>query len=733
MKSRNRAVFKSYAATVALCVSGGAMAQNAIADDAAGVGLNEIVVTANKRAENLQKVPVSVSAFDATKLAAANIRDGSDLGKVTPGLVITHGDRNLTPYLRGVGSDVNPVGFESSVAVYVDGVYFPRLSPGFLNLTDVERVEVLKGPQGTLFGRNASAGLINIITAEPKLDAATGKASLGYGNYETMTMNGYLSVPLGDTVAASITGSFSNQGDGYGTNFGTGHKVSYLNDATLRGKLLFQPSDATKIVVSGYYLKSKGEGQGNTYPGTTQGYNTPPFAGFGPIGFYDHRSDRDSVVKSEGYGGSLKIEQDLEFATLSSITSYQRIREYGTSENDYLDRDEFNGITDSYVKTVTQELQLASPSGGVFQWTAGLYYYKSKASYEPFSFRGALFGEGIDIYGEQTSKSYAAYAQGTLKITDQLSFTAGGRFTHDKIDANGQIDVIFGGVVIPGLAAPYGSDSTKGDRFTFRAALDYQITDQAMVYASFNRGYKAGTFSILPFSPGAARPEVLDAYEVGFKTEFLDRRVRLNGAAFYYDITDPQIQIIQSGAALVSNAKSARVKGAELQLEIAPTRGLSLTLAGTYLDPKYKSFTNAAAFFPNPNTDPTLGPVGGTLPGSVVDASGTRMIHAPKIQFSAGANYTVELGERTLDLSVDYSHTGNFYWHPDHVLKQKSYGLLGARARLGITDNVGVSVWGRNLTDEKYVAFVIEQAGAAGYPYIAGSPRTYGGTVDFKF
>ena len=718
---------------LAFCLTVPAHAQDTAADDAASGGLNEIVVTAQKRAENLQKVPVSVSAFDAAKLAAANIRDGSDLGKLTPGLVITHGDRNLTPYLRGVGSDVNPVGFESSVAVYVDGVYFPRLSPGFLNLTDVERVEVLKGPQGTLFGRNASAGLINIITAEPQLGQATGKASIGYGNYDTVTMNAYVSAPFGDTVAASLTGSFSNQGDGYGTNFGTGHKSGYLNDTTLRGKLLFQPSDATKIVLSGYYLKSKGDAQGNTYPGTTQGYNTPPFAGFGPTGFYDKRGNRDHAVKSEGYGGSLKIEQDLDFATLSSITSYQHIREYGTSENDYLDRDEFNGITDSYVKTWTQELQLASPSGGAFQWTAGLYYFQSKASYEPFAFRGALFGEGIDIYGEQTSKSYAAYGQGTLKITDQLSFTAGGRYTHDKIDANGQIDVIFGGVMLPGAAAPFSTDSTKGDRFTFRAALDYQITDAAMVYASFNRGYKAGTFSILPFSPGAARPEVLDAYEVGFKTEFLDRRVRLNGAAFYYDISDPQIQIIQSGAALVSNAESARVKGAELQLEVAPTRGLSFNLSGTYLDPRYKSFTNAAAFFPNPNTDPTLGPVGGTLPGSVVDASGTRMIHAPKFQFSAGANYTVELGERTLDLSVDYSHTGNFYWHADHVLKQKAYGLLGARARLGLTDNVGVSIWGRNLTDEKYVAFVIEQAGAAGYPYIAGSPRTYGATIDFKF
>ena len=716
--------------------AGGLLASSASAQTASAPSqdtgqLQEIVVTAQKRAENLQKVPVAVSAFNAMALAKANIRDAADLGKLTPGLVITHGDRNLTPYLRGVGSDVNPIGFESSVAVYIDGVYYPRLSPGFLNLSDVSRVEVLKGPQGTLFGRNASAGLINIITEDPKLGVATGKFSVGYSNYATDNIDSYVSLPLGSKAALSFTESYAHQGDGYGKNVVTGDKANFQNDLTLRSKLLVQPSDRTKIIVSGFFLKSLTDGLGNTYPGTTQGYTTPPFQALGPLGFYDKRGNRDEIIRSKSDGGSVRIQQDLDFATISSISSYQYVREYGTSDNDYTNRDEFNGKVDSTVKTVSQELQLASPSTGAFKWTAGLYFFQSKAAYKPFSFGGILFGEGTNIYGEQNSRSYAAYAQGSLKLTDKLNLTLGGRYTHDDISANGRIDGIVGGTVVPFV--PQASASTKDDRFTFRAALDYQITRDAMVYASFNRGYKAGTFAILPFSPDAARPEVLDAYEVGFKTEFLNHRVRLNGSAFYYDIKNPQIQIIQAGSAFVSNAKSAHVKGAELQLEVAPVTGLTVDLSGTYLDPRYKSFTNAAAFFPNLNTNPALGYIGGTLPATTIDASGERMIHAPKVQFAASVNYSTETPAGAVDLSADYAYTGNFYWQPDHVLKQKAYGLLGARARLALTHDVGISIYGKNLTNRKYVAAVIEQAGAAGYPYIPGAPRTYGGTIDFKF
>jgi iron complex outermembrane receptor protein len=710
--------------------------------------LGDIIVTAQKRAENMQKIPVAVVSFDAEALTAANIRTAEELGRLTPGLTMTRGDRTLTPYLRGVGSDVNTIGFESSVAVYVDGVYFSRLASGILGLSDVERVEVLKGPQGTLFGRNASAGLINVITAEPSLDQAAGKFTLGYGNYERVEVNGRVSVPLSDKVAVSMAGSYSHQGKGIGTNVVTGGKNIFDQGITLRGKLLFEPSDTTKIVLTGYYMNSLFSDKGNTYPGTTQGFGTAPYAGFGPIGFYDHREDLDSRQRAKVYGGSLKIVQDLGFATLTSITAGQHLVETNVSDVDYLPRFEFVYTNTAPQDTFSQEVQLASPSGGKFQWTTGLFYYYNKGKYEPILFRGPLVGvlfgfpglEAADIYGQQTAKSYAAYAQGSYKLTDQLTATLGGRFTHDKVVAGGRVDVYLppNGTLFPGA---FSSDTTTGDRFTFRAALDYQITPDALVYASFNRGYKAGTYGVLPFNPTPAKPEVLDAYEVGFKTEFFDRHVRLNGAAFWYDIKSPQILIIDTGQAVVANAVSARVKGAEVDLEIAATRELTLRLAGSYVDGKYGSFTNAPSYSPNPNLDPLLGPVGGLIPTPATpttavgqtDASGTRMVRSPKVQFTASANYAVETGAGKLALNVNYAYTGSFFWHPDHAIKQKSFGLLGARAGLTLDNNIEFSIWGRNLTKEKYATFVIEVNGSGGYPYTPGSPRTYGATIGYSF
>jgi iron complex outermembrane receptor protein len=703
------------------------------AESAAGTGqLEEVVVTAQKRAENNQKVPVAVTAFDASALEAANINTAEDLAQLTPGLVMSRGERTLTPYLRGVGSDVNTVGFESSVAVYVDGVYFTRLSPGFLGLSDVERVEVLKGPQGTLFGRNASAGLINVITVDPSLNETTGELTLGYGNYERSTAEGRVSAPLGDKVAASLAFSYGHQGEGYGVNKVTGNKDFFESGYTLRGKLLFQPSDATRILLTGYYMDSDFGDKGNTYPGTTQGYETPPFAGFPPLGnFYDHRADKDGRSESQAYGGSLKIEQDVGFATLSSITAYQHVLENQSFDADYLDRPEFVVEASVPQYTITQELQLASPSGDSFQWTTGLFYFQNHGEYPPIAFHGLAFPvDEVRLYGEQTAKSYAAYAQGTFKLTDQLSATLGARYTYDDIAAKGHTVLNIGGNLVD-LGGP-PDDSTTGSRNTFRAALDYQITPDAMVYASFNSGYKAGTYSILPYSPEPAKPELLDAYEVGVKTEFFDRKVRLNGAVFYYDIKDPQILIIAGNAATVANAESADVKGAELDLEMAVTPELTLRLAGSYVDAKYTKFTNAPALYPNPNTDPAF-PIGGTLPPTSIDASDTQMIRAPKVQYTASAHYAVETGVGTLSLNADYAYMGDFFWHPDHVLEQDAYGLLGARAALSLSNNIDISIWGRNLTDEKYVNFVIEQAGPAGYPYTAGPPRTYGATIGYRF
>jgi iron complex outermembrane receptor protein len=642
--------------------------------------------------------------------------------------LITKGERIVQPYLRGVGSSVNTVGFESSVAIYVDGVYFPRLPSAFLSLANVERVEVLKGPQGTLFGRNASGGLIQILTSDPSLSKIVANGSLSFGNYDILSGDLYASAPLGDKVAASITINGVHQGDGFGTNITTGHKTAYDNNLSLRSKLLFQASDTTKILISGYYIKSQTGLQGSAFPGTTQGFSTAPFAAYAPLpGFFDQRGDVDELAKSKGWGGSVKIEQDFDFAKLTSITSYQKINEFTDTDADYGPRDDVHAFLYGYTNTISQELQLAS-SPGPFQWTTGLYFFRSQAKYDPVLFRGAVYSNpAVDIFGDQTSRSYAGYAQGTLKITDQINMTLGGRYTHDKVSADGTTDIIFPGGT-PITVAPSNPQTDKSNHFSFKAALDYSPVPGVMTYASFSRGYKAGTFAILPFNPAVTKAETLDAYEIGLKSELFDRHVRFNAAAFYYDIGNPQVQLLRSGSILLSNAQSARIKGIDVDIEAAPAHGLTMRLAATYLDAKYKRYTDAPSSPQNPTS-----PFGAVATPVLVDASGNQMVHAPKLTVSASVNYRVDTSFGELSFDGSYVYNSGFFWEPDNLLRQKRFGLIDGKVRLGLTENIGLSVWGKNLANKHYYAWAASQSGPPGYPYIGAPPITYGVTADFKF
>src|SRR6202171_2078548 len=260
--------------------------------------IEEIVVTAQKREQNLQKIPVSVTAVSGESLEARGITDVSSFARATSGLQLGQGTAGVVvPFLRGVGTSATNLGAESSVAVYADGVYFSRLPAGFFSLNDVERVEVLKGPQGTLFGRNSSAGVIQIITKDPS-QTPTVNGSVNYGDYNTVQSSFYAGTGINDKAAVDVAVSYRNQGDGYGRDVTTGNRANYNDDLTVRSKLVIDSGDATRITVGGYFAHSKVGLQGNTYPGTIQGYSSDPFAALPSIGFYDQRNDSDSFARS---------------------------------------------------------------------------------------------------------------------------------------------------------------------------------------------------------------------------------------------------------------------------------------------------------------------------------------------------------------------------------------------------------------------------------------------------
>lgn len=720
------------------------------------VGLEEIVVTAQKRGENLQKVPVAVTAFSSESLRESGVTNITQIANLTPSLSLPQGSGGVvTPFLRGVGSTANAVGNESSVAVYVDGVYYTRLPLGFFSLANVQRVEVLKGPQGTLFGRNSSGGVIQIITSDPS-QATKVSGQLGYGAYDTLEGNFYATTGLTDTLAADISIAGRRQGQGYGYNFARQEHTNGYDNFIARSKLLWEPTDATTVLLSGFYGYARGPMQGSTYPGTTQGFVIPPFGRQPTFGFQDQNMDQDTFNRSESWGGTLKIEHELSFAQFTSISALVVEKEHVIVDGDYGARPDYRADLFSTVNQKTQELQLASLAGSELTWILGLYYYDTKSSYHPLRFQGpAFFGPNgglsflgvtdalddgtvnvFDLAASQTARSYAGYAQASYEILPRLKLTGGFRYTIDKLKGRGSQGVsLFNGAA----TIPFGSaaDNSKDERATFKVALDYQITPTSLVYGSFSRGYKSGAYNLLPFTPPPQKAEILDAYEVGMKNEFFDRKVRLNLAVFQYNIKNPQVQLLNNGSITLSNAQKARVRGFEVEGQLAPVRNLLINFGATVLDSKYRqygSIINGVCVGCAPTGAVQLtSPFGAASPLGSIVAGGNQTPFAAKFTASIGGQYTVETGIGDWTLSGNLSHNSGYFFEPDNFLRQGAFDLVDARLSYKPNEVMTFSVWGRNLLDEQYAQFAGTQQGPAGYPFIAAPPRTYGVTAGFSF
>ena len=340
--------------------------------------IEDIIVTTQRREESLQKVPVAVSAITADGLNARGLRDVEELSRAIPGLTIGQSSGAITPFLRGVGNSVVTFGNESSTAVYVDGVYYSRLPPGFFAMSNIQRVEVLKGPQGTLFGRNASGGVLQLVTKDPSHDTSV-MGSASYGRFDLFEGNVYATMGISDTIAADISLSGRRQGKGYGRNLTTGHRANYMDDFTARTKWLFEASDATRITLSGFYSYSKVSAQGSTFPGTQRTYLSNPRTVAQPtLDYYDANDDANANFESNGFGAALKLEQELSFAKFTSISAFTHIRFKGLSDSDYGPRNDQIVSYGGPQRQLTQEFQLASLTGGALQWVAGLFYYNTK-------------------------------------------------------------------------------------------------------------------------------------------------------------------------------------------------------------------------------------------------------------------------------------------------------------------------------------------------------------------
>ncbi|WP_176595060.1 MULTISPECIES: TonB-dependent receptor [Sphingobium] len=681
-------------AALASAAWGGAVALPAIAQNETPAfdSGSEIIVTARRREENILDVPVSVTAISAESIARLQANDMSGIQGAVPNVNLVQGrgsTSNSNFFIRGIGQPDALQTFDPAVGTYVDGVYFSRIQGALVNLFDVERVEVLRGPQGTLYGKNTIGGAVNIVSRKPSTTDFKAMGSLTYGSYDTWLANGYVSAPLvQDKLALSIAGIYDKR-DGTVTDPLTDRKYNDRNTKAGRAILRATPSERVELILSGDYTRQR------TAP--TLGYGTAPltnvlynsaFQVIGvpvvkpayPYGKYDYKAST-SLAPGQGqrldhWGLSFTANVELnEAVTLTSITGYRKLRpdyyiDFDASELEVADA--FVGV---HQKQFSQELQLKYDSGplsGVF----GLYYLDEtirshQEAYDDNYLQVQLapgvivplpFTRYIDDH--QNVKSYAAFGQMSYQFTDKLSITAGLRYTKERKRYTRSTTTTLAPTpfLFPAsLPAPYNSlDHVDFDAWTPMATLSYKPTRDTLLYATVSKGFKSGGFNgrvnslgdvtqvvdgvttIVPFF----KPETVWSYEAGAKGSFLGGRVNLSAAAFYSDYKDFQARVgggatgIAGGSFPVVNAGKLRIWGVEFEASVKPVRNLNLAASVGYLNADYKEF-NDGRRAPTFSCNPT---------GNAITC---KPPFAPPMTMRLAADYTIPLGSASLTLGGD--------------------------------------------------------------------------------
>lgn len=732
---------------------------SALAAADAPVALEQVTVTSTRRSTSLQQVPGTVQSVSGTTLSELNIQAVSDLPALTPGLV-TAKAATVVAFLRGVG--INSSGFttEAPVAIYLDGLYMPNPASGVFSFNNIERIEVLKGPQGTLYGRNANAGLISIVTREPdetpRIDLSVGRES-----YNTTNLNFYGSKALSDDLFASIAIIDSKQDKGWGRNITTGHDIMKKDEQGAHLKLLWKPAAGTKVTLSGFYDHNNSDIGLVTpiFPGTVG------VDGTGNLGKYNYAARRDPAGITKQSSVALKVEHDAGFANFMSLTGYQ----HSKSDQDYV----ANGIPGNPVfaagvlqsgvettllgesKTWSQEFQLSSkPSASPFDWIAGAFFLHNNTSLGQDTWGTCLGAVCAPILvptrllAYPTTKSSSVYADGTYKIMEHTRLTLGVRYTYDKKGLTGvqmplaglpnSVTALAPNVVLhpgdPYAGNPAGiATSVNFPKTTFRGILAQDLSADLNAYLSFNRGFKSGEFNPGVFNNQPSKPETLDAIELGLKSQLFNHRLRLNVSVFNYNYKDMQLRSTAPpappGGFLQLNAASATVKGMDVDFSWRATSALSLTGGFEYLDAKFGTFTGGTCF--------TLRPIGGAVLGGVIstacDLSGRQLPNAPRFSSSLGIRYLIDSAIGPLVLAANDQFRSDYPFIADGSLKNEAYHVVNASLTwTSRSSHFDIQLYAKNLGNKYY--FTGATGGIVGdhimYP---GAPRTVGMTLGYHY
>ena len=724
----------------------------AAADEGPAVAsqLEEIVVTARRTEETLQRVPISMFAISGEDLAERSLESLSDVGQFVPNLLFgergASGRGSAVVYIRGVGqADVRPT-YDPAVGVYVDGVFLGRMQGNDLDTMDVERVEVLRGPQGTLFGKNTSGGAVNIVTRQPDLANYQGKLQLTAGSRSRFDALGSVNIPLVADKAALLVAASHRTQDGYGTR-ADGQDMGSTDRTSGRLALRLQLTDDFSALLAADAL---------TYDETNSMFKliavfpAPPIAlinRFTPVP-YDERwlSQSDFFNYAGGpnssrgdlYGAALTLSYDLGAVELKSISAYRDNVVHSDQDADLSPVTVLDEYDVSRQDQFSQELQASGASfDDRLNWVLGLYYFEesvhNKVDFELVPALQPIIGNrsfSNDL--RVRNDSYAAFGQGNYGLTEQLRVTAGLRYTHDRKEVDRRNLTYPSG--IPNQ--PQAVREATSDDVSTRVGLDYQWTPQLMTYVSAAKGYKAGGFNGRASSVGDFNeydPETVWTYELGLRSDFLDRRVRFNATAFYSDYSDLQLQISGSttvnGAPapfnVVTNVPEARIVGGEVELRVIPARGLELSAEAGFTDAEYTELPTDAQF----------------LASQLIDED-SEFVYTPQTSLTFAAQYSTALSDRfELSARVDYAHksTINYDVANSPLLRQKPYGLLNARITLlHVTNGLSLAVFGSNLTDERYFVGGFDDADTPnpglGFAFLnMAPPREYGVSAQWQF
>jgi len=707
--------------------------------------LEEVIVTATKRAESLQDIPVTVNAVTADTLQDAGVVDLADVAQLVPSLTTT---TNLSPFatgirIRGIGTSQNSIALEASVAFVVDGVYLGRSGLGMSDLTDIERVEVLQGPQGTLYGKNSNAGVVSVVTRKPNSEEAEGYVEATLGDYGLQQYTASATGPASDRLAYLIAGNWREQ-DGWLKN-GTGPDQMSVEDWNLRGKLQWLPTDELTLLLTASHVDrddrccAADARQTDTLLALLAENDLP-------VPRNDAFDWKNNIDQSTEFTMTadmviLDVDYDLDRAQLTSLTAWN---DYDYQSSADADRSEFDilyFVDDTFSgNAVSQEFRLSSDLDGPLQYLAGLYYLHEENKRDdpkPFTILGEdILSVGTVTFGPQlallaapgdyiiTQSSYktdvyAAFGQATYSFTEEWLLTLGLRYTSEEKSVEGYAANFSSAPAanIPGIptfvdliATPGGGEQQlEKDGVTWLANLRYFVTDDTMVFASAATGTKSPGFN----NPGDPKlefdEEKTNNYELGVKTQLLEDRLQLNATAFHSEFDDLQFlaQKAIGAGSYVSNAAKAEIEGIDLGFTARPLANLMLDGGLQYLDAKYTE---------------------GELEQFDV-------VFAPDWSGNIAATVLLPVAGGRAYLRADYSFMGDHYTNPTYQAPDTEQDRELVNARLGWrNDNWDAAIWVKNATDESYSSLSASPFVLTGMlAEFLAAPRTYGATLRYSF